>query len=155
MHKVKLGKSTLNGLKLMNVTELPYNKFIGIKKSENSEYLLELDDSPNYLNHLGNVHAGAQLSLAEAASGEYLLNCFEGSNSEFIPVVRRSECKFKKPANGKIFARAKTAPGALEIFTNELNLKGRSLIGVEVTVEDSRRVITMTALFEWYIQKIS
>ena len=52
----------------MDVTELSYNKFIGIKKAHNSEYFLELDESPNYLNHLGNVHAGAQLSLAEAVS---------------------------------------------------------------------------------------
>lgn len=56
----------------MKVTELPYNKFIGIKKARDSGYLLKLDESPDYLNHLGNVHAGAQLSLAEAASGEYL-----------------------------------------------------------------------------------
>jgi hypothetical protein len=61
----------------MDVTGLPYNKFIGIKKAQSSEYLLELEESTNYLNRLGNVHAGAQLSLAEADSGEYLLKQFE------------------------------------------------------------------------------
>jgi hypothetical protein len=122
---------------ILKVTELPYNQFIGIKNSQNEEYLLELDESPNYLNHLGNVHASAQLSLAEAASGEYLLSQFKDFSDRLIPFVRRLEGKFKKPANGKIFARAKTAPDALEKFKKELNSKGRSLIGVEVVIEDS------------------
>jgi len=138
----------------MEVTELPYNKFIGIKKSQNNEYLLELDESPDYLNHLGNVHAGAQLSLAEAASGEYLLKLFEDSADNLIPVVRRMESKFKKPANGKIFARAKTSPDAIKLFKEELINKNHSLISVEVIIEDSNQVITMTALVEWYVQEL-
>ncbi len=139
----------------MNVTELPYNKFIGIKRTKNSEYLLELDESPDYLNHLGNVHAGAQLSLAEAASGEYLLKLFNDSPDRLIPVVRRLESKFKKPANGKIYAKASAVPNAMAIFKDELGRKGRALINVEVTIEDSNHVITMTALVEWFIQKVN
>jgi acyl-coenzyme A thioesterase PaaI-like protein len=139
----------------MKVTELPYNKFIGIKKARDSEYLLELDESPDYLNHLGNVHAGAQLSLAEAASGEYLLKLFENSADDLIPVVRRLESKFKKPANGKIFARAKTSPDALKLFKEELKNKNRSLISVEVVIEDSNHVITMTALVEWFVKNVT
>jgi acyl-coenzyme A thioesterase PaaI-like protein len=138
----------------MNVTEIPYNKFVGIKRAGKSEYLLELDESDDYLNHLGNVHAGAQLSLAEAASGEYLLQMFEDSASKFIPVVRRMESKFKKPAKGKVFARAKTSALALEIFKEELKLKGRSLIGVEVNIEDANHVVTMSAVVEWYVQEV-
>jgi acyl-coenzyme A thioesterase PaaI-like protein len=139
----------------MRVTELPYNKFIGIKKARDSEYLLELDESPDYLNHLGNVHAGAQLSLAEAASGEYLLKLFEDSADDLIPVVRRLESKFKKPANGKIFARAKTSPDALKLFKEELKNKNRSLINVEVVIEDSNHVITMTATIEWFVKNVT
>jgi acyl-coenzyme A thioesterase PaaI-like protein len=138
----------------MDVTELPYNKFIGIKRTQKSEYLLELNESADYLNHLGNVHAGAQLSLAEAASGEYLLRMFEDFEGKFIPVVRRMESKFKKPANGKIFARAAASPIALEKFKEELKLKKRSLIAVDVFVEDSNRIVIMTASVEWYVQNI-
>lgn len=82
------------------------------------------------------------------------MKLFEDSVDELIPVVRRLESKFKKPATGKIFARAKTAPLALEIFKEEIRLKGRSLIGVEVTIEDSNHVITMTTFVEWYVQKV-
>ncbi len=139
----------------MKVTELPYNKFIGIKKARDSGYLLKLDESPDYLNHLGNVHAGAQLSLAEAASGEYPLKLFEDSADSLIPVVRRLESKFKKPANGKIFARAKTSPDALKLFKEELKNKNRSLISVEVVIEDSNHVITMTALVEWFVKNVT
>ena len=138
----------------MKVTELPYNQFIGIKNSQNEEYLLELDESPNYLNHLGNVHASAQLSPAEAASGEFLLDQCKDISDMLIPVVRRLESKFKKPANGKIFAKARTAPDVLETFKKDLGFKGRSLIKVEVVIEDYNHVAVMTTLVEWYVQKV-
>jgi hypothetical protein len=51
---------------IMNVTEIPFNHYIGIKESNQEKYLLMLDKSDNQLNHLGTMHASAQFSLAEA-----------------------------------------------------------------------------------------
>lgn len=58
----------------VNITEIPFNQFLGIKKaSRDSGFVLELGSSPCFQNHLGTVHAGIQLALAEASSGECLL----------------------------------------------------------------------------------
>jgi acyl-coenzyme A thioesterase PaaI-like protein len=138
----------------MNVAELPFNKFIGIKKSEEAEYLLELADSPDYLNHLGHVHASAQVALAEAASGEYLIRIFKDSINKYVPVVRRLESKFRKPASGKIYSHAKVKDWDLEIFKEELEKKGRSIIKVEVDIVDKNEIATMSAVIEWYVQKV-
>jgi hypothetical protein len=43
----------------------------------------------------------------------------------------------------------------LEKFKDELILKGRSIIGVEVTVEDLNHITTLTAVVEWYVQKVA
>jgi len=55
----------------MKTIEIPFNKFVGISRSESQENgLLELKDDENLKNHLGTVHASAQFALAEACSGE-------------------------------------------------------------------------------------
>jgi len=79
------------------VTELPFNAFLGIEVASNPSELLRLRAGPQYLNHLGTVHASAQLALAEASSGECLLRSL-GSPDEVVAVVRRLEAKFRKPA---------------------------------------------------------
>src|SRR5689334_12508914 len=95
-----------------SVTELPFNQFIGIQTAP-APALLQIPADGKYLNHLGTVHAGAQLALAEAASGEFLLRTL-GPNHGTIPVVRRLEAKFRKPANGMVIATVATPPESLE-----------------------------------------
>jgi acyl-coenzyme A thioesterase PaaI-like protein len=82
----------------------PFNRHIGIQKSSTSESLLELPAGGQFLNHVGTVHAGEQLALAEACSGEFLLKGL-ASESGIVPMVRRVETKFKKPATGRVTAR--------------------------------------------------
>lgn len=86
-----------------SVTEIPFNRHLGLVAAHDPTALLELPEGPQYLNHIGKIHAGAMLSLADAASGEFLMRQF-GTQSGFIPVVRRLESKFRKPANGRIIA---------------------------------------------------
>jgi hypothetical protein len=94
-----------------SVTELPFNNFLGIQPASNAGHLLQLPSGSQYLNHLGAVHAAAQLAVAEASSGEFLLRHF-ASADDLFSVVRRVEGKFRKPANGRIVSTA-SAPQKL------------------------------------------
>ena len=76
-----------------SVTELPFNSFLGIELASDPAHLLRLPAGAQYLNHLGTVHASAQLALAEASSGEFLLREL-GSASGVVPVVRGSNPSF-------------------------------------------------------------
>ena len=80
-----------------SVTELPFNRFLGIQAATEPAQLLWLPAGGQYLNHLGTVHASAQLALAEASRGEFLLRAL-GSTDGIIPVVHRFEANFRKPA---------------------------------------------------------
>src|SRR6266849_9241306 len=95
-----------------SVTELLFNSFLGIQVATEPSKLLRLPSGDQYLNHLGTVHASAQLALAEASSGEFLLRHF-GSAQGILPVVRRLEAKFRKPANGVVTSTATAAPETL------------------------------------------
>ena len=138
----------------ISVTELPFNKFVGIQFASEPSRLLQLPAGEQYLNHLGTVHASAQLALAEASSGEFLLRHF-GSIEGLVPVVRRLEAKFRKPANGSLTSTASATPEALAQLDSELKAKGRSLIPITVELYDQSGAHTLSATFEWFIQRSS
>jgi acyl-coenzyme A thioesterase PaaI-like protein len=133
-------------------TELPFNSFVGIQLAADAAHLLRLPAGKQYLNHLGTVHASAQLALAEASSGEFLLRHF-GSADGIIPVVRRMEAKFRKPANGSITSSVTAAPEALAQLDGELSTKGRALLPISVEIHDESGAHTLSATFEWFIQR--
>jgi len=137
----------------MDVTALPFSRLIGLEHAApESGFLLSLPASPNYLNHVGTVHAGALLALAESASGEFLLRQF-GDHPEFSAVVRRMETKFRKPAHGRVSARASGDPDAMAKLFATLAAKGRASISVVVEVVDEEQVLALTAVVEWFVAK--
>jgi acyl-coenzyme A thioesterase PaaI-like protein len=136
-----------------SVTELPFNSFLGIQVATEPSRLLRLPVGEQYLNHLGAVHASAQLALAEASSGEFLLKHF-GSTDGLVPVVRRLEAKFRKPANGAVTSTATATPESLVQLDAELASKGRSLIPITVELHDESGVHSLSATVDWFIQRI-
>jgi hypothetical protein len=132
-----------------SVTELPFNKFVGIQPAENPQ-MLRLPSGDQYLNHLGTVHASAQLALAEASSGEFLLRNL-GLGEGLIPVVRRLEAKFRKPANGALVSTVTTPPEALDQLRAELAAKGRALFSIAVDLRDESGAHTLSANVEWFM----
>lgn len=136
----------------MDVTKLPFNEFIGLKPSDHPDYLLMLENNANYFNHLETVHASAQFALAEATSGHFLLNEFAGLD-DIIPVVRKVEVNFRKPANGEIYSTAKFLHTEKEEVLEAINQKGRALLNVEVSLFDKDAKAVMRSVFEWLVAK--
>jgi len=137
----------------MDVTELPFNRFLGLEPADpGSGFLVSLPASPQYTNHLGTVHAVALLGVAEAASGEFLIRYFNGI-SVYVPVVRRLESKFRKPARGRVSGRVSVADSVMEGVITELEAKGRALVELPVEVVDEGGVVALTAGVEWFISK--
>ena len=109
--------------------------------------LLQLPTGEQYGNHLGTVHASALLALAEASSGEFLLRHF-GSSAGFVPVVRRLEAKFRKPANGSVISTASATAQGLTQLDRELAAKGRALIAIAVELHDESGAHALSATIE-------
>ena len=137
----------------MDVTKLPFNHFIGLKISNKSDYLLMLDNRAEYSNHLDTVHASAQFALAEATSGHFLLNEFS-ELTDIVPVVRKVEIKYKKPATGSIFSKAKFLETEKNEVLEALNQKGRAILKVEVSLFDETEKFIMQSVFEWFVTKL-
>ena len=135
-----------------SVTELPFNRFLGLEPSADPAHLLRLPAGEQYLNHLGTVHASAQLALAEASSGEFLLQAL-GFTAGGVPVVRRLEAKFRKPAQGALTSTVSTPPETLDQLQSDLTTKGRALISIAVELHDTSGAHTLSATVEWFIAR--
>jgi acyl-coenzyme A thioesterase PaaI-like protein len=136
-----------------SVIELPFNQHLGLQIADDPAKLLQLPAGPQYLNHLGTVHASAQLALAEASSGEFLLRAI-GDMTGVVPVVRRMESKFRKPANG-VLTSTVSLPDGIETLKDHLFAKGRVLVRVEVELHDESGAHTLSATVEWFITRVT
>jgi len=139
----------------MDVTEVPFNAFIGIKRSQRPDLgTLTLEDAPRYHNHLETVHAAAQFALAEACSGEYLLIRFARLAEGHLAVVRRVEVKFRNPAKGEMYAKAHVSEEQIDKFIADVTSRGRAFLTIDVDVLTADETTAMRAAFEWYVQVV-
>ena len=136
----------------MDVTELPFNRFVGIQKCVNSEDgIFYLPEQPQYLNHIETVHASALFSLAEASSGQFLAQHLKLDADSIIPVLRRGEIKYRKPATGKIRSRGTFDAEAWDQFHDSFARKRRALIAFAIEILDQDNRVVALASYEWFV----
>ena len=136
----------------MNVVEIPFVKKVGIEKNGDGDLHLQFDNSVH--NHLQSIHASAQFTLAETASGELLQIEFPDLVGKVIPVLRDSQIKFRKPALKSISAFPSISNDSIQKFTDQLLKKGRASVSVSVEIKDSDETITSVGVFNWFVQQI-
>jgi acyl-coenzyme A thioesterase PaaI-like protein len=136
----------------MNICELPFHAHLGLRPASAGQAPLELPDAPRNANHLGTIHASAQMALADAASGEFLLRQIEDSGN-VLPVVRRFEAKFRKPAHGLLTATARFEDEQAG-WQETLRLKTRVVVSVAVEVHAADGTHTLSASVDWFLQLI-
>ena len=136
----------------MNVIEIPFVKKVGITKTDNNK--LELSFASDTQNHLGTMHACAQFTLAETASGEFLQTLFPELIGKVVPILRDAKVKFKKSAVNNIIAYPSISDEEKEKFNLQFSRKGRSSITVDVELKDSEGTLTCITSYNWFIQKI-
>jgi hypothetical protein len=64
------------------------------------------------------------------------------------------EAKFRRPASGRISARAVVASQEVARWASELNARGRVLAAVAVDVVDIDGNVVLSATVEWFINRI-
>jgi acyl-coenzyme A thioesterase PaaI-like protein len=135
----------------MDIAALPFCRLIGLEaEPAGSGYLLALPAGECYGNHLGSIHAGALMALAESATGEFLFRRF-GDGAGYVPVVRRMAAKFRKPAQGRVSARVPVAEKSVAQFAVTLEHKGRASIELPVEVLDEQETLVLSAEVEWFV----
>jgi acyl-coenzyme A thioesterase PaaI-like protein len=138
----------------VTIDAIPFNQLLGLQREPaGAEFSVSLPADARYHNHLGIVHAAAQLAVAEAASGDWMLRNFGEHATDFIAVVRRMETKFKAPARGKILGRATATDEARVALAADLRTKRHAMFALRVDVFDESGAHTLTGSVEWFFTR--
>ena len=135
----------------MNIQEVPFNRFLGIQASAKEGYILELANNDHLSNHLGTMHAGALFSLAEATSGEYLLRQFQSSDLDIIPVVRKVDIKYSRPAESVVYSTAEFAENSADEVYAGLKERRKVIIKVKVELYNERHERIAGSNIHWFL----
>lgn len=137
---------------MIDITKVPFNQLLGISLSKDADFLLQLDNRKEYRNHLDTVHAAALFALAEGSGAQLLLKAFpEEIIDNVIPVLRKVDVSYKKPATGVIKSKAILKGNTIENISAELQTKKRVLITTMVELFDEQNVKVFAANFEWFV----
>ena len=137
----------------MNILEVPFHRFLNIEKSDKQGFIFKLAEQQQLINHLGTIHACAQLTLAESTSGEFLLNEFYEIREQVIPVMRKTEVKYQKPGKGNLYSKATFSKIDKVSVYNELSRKSRAIVPIKVEVFNDANERTLLAVFDWFVAK--
>lgn len=105
----------------MDILKIPFVEKVGI--AQDKKGLKHIFRSDN-LNHITTVHASAQFTLAETASGEALQRLYTDLVGKVMSVLRDSQIKFKKPITDTIYAIATVSDEEIETFKTGLDKQG-------------------------------
>lgn len=136
----------------MDVTQIPFVEQVGVHR--NAHGLLELAMVPTVENHLKTLHASAQFTLAETASGDILQTEFPELVDKVVPLLRESSLKFKKPAAQAVVAHPTIAAENARKFRQQFDKKGRATITVDVDIKTIDGVHTCCGHFNWFVQAL-
>jgi len=135
----------------MDILSIPFVRHTGIERSDQG---LQLVFADKVQNHLQTMHASAQFTLAETASGDFLQEAFPELAGKVIPVLRDAQVKFKSPALTTVTAISAIDEEAKEVFQQRIEKKGRAIISVRVELKDAENKLTLMGEFNWFIQKV-
>ena len=136
------------------IERMPYNAMLGVRivEMEGGRACGVLASRAEVGNHVGTMHAGAQFSLIEAASGAAVSSAFLDLLGRATPLAQGAELTYKRPARGDVTAEAVVAPEVVERVRAELETEGRSRFEVPVTLTDAEGTLTTEATMRWYIR---
>jgi len=133
---------------------MPYNAMLGVHISEmdGGRAVGTLASRPEVGNHVGTMHAGAQFSLVEAASGAAVSSAFLDLLGRATPLAQGAQLTYKRPLRGDATAEAFISPEEVERVRAELEAQGRARFDVAVTLTDAQGTVATEATMRWYVR---
>jgi acyl-coenzyme A thioesterase PaaI-like protein len=139
--------ATIAGLRQLG-EQLPFNRHMGVEVRElRPGYAVTvLPGDERLTNHLGGVHAIAELAPVElagalAASSRFAALVARG----FVPVVGGLRTRYRAPAHGTLVATAEVPVDAVAVVEAAADAGDRPRMTVEVVVADEAGTVVTTA----------
>jgi len=136
---------------LEHIFRMPISQFLGIVKSKDPNFTLELPSNEKLLNHLHTIHASVLNSFAEITSGAFLNANFPGYEKTTVPILRKAKGKYSSPSNERLFSRSKFLETTPEQIDNELKKFGKSLFTIQAEIVNQKNKLVFRGEYEWFV----
>lgn len=139
----------------MDVSQLPLNVHLGLEnlRSGSGDSEIVLNPSGVHLNHLQTVHATVLYAMAEAASGQLIVDKIVQQLPKLTVVLRGAAMKYRRPGHADHSLKATARFDATETADSQLvrlSKRGRALVAVSATVQQAETELA-TGTFNWFV----
>ena len=146
-------EATFEFIREMLGSIVPFATHVGVSVDRigDGTAVATLPDAEQLKNHVGTQHAGAQYTVAEAASGAAMAGAMAPFVADAVSVVKQSSSRFVAPARRAITATAVATRDATEV-RSEYETAGRTAFTMEVTLTDEAGTKVAEMDFEWVVR---
>ena len=115
----------------------------------------ELPAEPN-VNHFGVTYAGSLFSVAEMLGGVLSVATFEleGELAGFVPIVKESTIRFRRPALGVVRAEASLAAGEVARVRSDALATGKGEFVLEATLTDAHGEVVASTVGTYQLRRL-
>jgi thioesterase domain-containing protein len=115
----------------------------------------ELPPEPN-VNHFGVTYAGSLFSVAEMLGGVLSLVTFdfEGELAGFVPIVKVSTIRFRRPALGVVRASASLPDAEVARVRGDALQTGKGEFVLEATLTDEQGEVVATTVGTYQVRRL-
>ena len=115
----------------------------------------ELPPEPN-VNHFGVTYAGSLFSVAEMLGGLLSLTTFdlEGELAGFVPLVKESTIRFRRPALGVVRASASLSDDEVARVRADALASGKGEFVLEATLTDAGGEVVATTVGTYQLRRL-
>lgn len=118
----------------------------------------ELPPGPN-LNHFGVTYAGSLFSVAEMLGGVLCLATFDldsgGELDGFVPIVKESTIRFRRPALGVVRAEASLSDDEVARIRRDALAHGKAEFVLEAVLTDAQGEMVSTTVGTYQLRVMS
>ena len=143
------------------VSSVPILEAMGVRLVEvrPGHAAAELPPGPN-VNHFGVTYAGSLFSVAEMLGGVLSLATFDldpGSGGElagFLPIVKESSIRFRRPALGVVRAEASLSDEEAARVRRDALASGKGEFVLEATLTDAQGEVVATTVGTYQLRRL-
>ena len=139
------------------VSSVPILEAMGVRLVEvrPGHAAAELPPGPN-VNHFGVTYAGSLFSVAEMLGGVLSLATFdlEGELAGFLPIVKESSIRFRRPALGVVRAEASLSDEEAARVRREALESGKGEFVLEATLTDAQGEVVATTVGTYQLRRL-
>lgn len=128
---------------------------VRVLEATSGHAVAELPPEPN-VNHFGVTYAGSLYSVAEMLGGVLALASFDfdGELAGFVPLVKESTIRFRRPALGAVRATASLADTEIARIRADALATGKGEFVLEATLTDAQGEVVASTVGTYQVRRL-